>query len=462
MVFSSAVFLFLFLPVVFLLYRIAPGIRTKNALLIVVSLFFYAFGEPVYVLLMVASVLANYLFGRLAARPKGARAAAVAAVVFNLALLGVFKYADFLIESLNVLPGVSIPAPGIRLPIGISFFTFQALSYVIDVYRNPALCQRSVARLMLYISLFPQLIAGPIVQYGDIADELGARRADAVEVAAGLRRFLFGLAKKLLVANTVGYAADELFAMNGGNIIAAWVGALLYCLQIYYDFSGYSDMAIGLGHMFGFHFKENFDYPYASGSIQEFWRRWHISLSTWFRDYLYIPLGGNRRGRARTVVNKYAVFFMTGLWHGASWNFVLWGLVHGTFLVLEDGPLRALRRHKVAGHVVTLFVVVAAFVLFRAETLPDAAAYYGNLFAGFDLGGEPMARFLALLNPWLVCMAVAGVVFALPVKARIQRALCARWAGWDAVGYVLAFGLFVLCVLNLASASFNPFIYFRF
>lgn len=350
---------------------------------------------------------------------------------------------------------------GIELPIGISFFTFQAMSYVIDTYRDPSLCQKNLGHLMLYISFFPQLIAGPIVRYSDIAEQIRERNASSEDIANGLRRFIFGLAKKLLISNVVGYAADQIFAMNGGNAIAAWSGAIFYCLQIYYDFSGYSDMAIGLGHMFGFHFKENFRYPYAATSIQDFWRRWHISLSEWFKSYLYIPLGGNRKGEVRRVINRYIVFFMTGLWHGASWNFVLWGLMHGTFLVLEGGPLKVLKKHKVISRVYTLVVVAIAFVLFRAETLTQAGTYIATMFTGWTLSGEAMTQFLTLLTPWFLFITAMGIVFSVPVKEWIER-LEQRSQVWTYVSYVVSMALFILCVLNLSSSTFNPFIYFRF
>ncbi len=462
MVFSSSVFLFIFLPVVFILYYMIPNLRIRNGLLTVVSLFFYAFGEPVYVLIMLASIVMNYVWGLLVVRQGAVRKAAIVlSVVTNIGLLVVFKYTDFLISNVNALFSLEIPMTGIELPIGISFFTFQAMSYVIDTYRDPSLCQKNLGHLMLYISFFPQLIAGPIVRYSDIAEQIRERNASSEDIANGLRRFIFGLAKKLLISNVVGYAADQIFGMNGGNAIAAWSGAIFYCLQIYYDFSGYSDMAIGLGHMFGFHFKENFRYPYAATSIQDFWRRWHISLSEWFKSYLYIPLGGNRKGEVRRVINRYIVFFMTGLWHGASWNFVLWGLMHGTFLVLEGGPLKVLKKHKVISRVYTLVVVAIAFVLFRAETLTQAGTYIATMFTGWTLSGEAMTQFLTLLTPWFLFITAMGIVFSVPVKEWIER-LEQRSQVWTYVSYVVSMALFILCVLNLSSSTFNPFIYFRF
>lgn len=349
MVFSSLTFLCIFLPVVLALYYLLPTLRIRNVLLIIVSLLFYAYGEPVYVLLMIASIIINYIFGRLLGteNKKKRQWILAIAVIINIGLLVVFKYLDMMVQTINQLSGSEIPLAGLALPIGISFFTFQALSYVIDVYRREVEPQKNLWNVMLYISFFPQLIAGPIVKYHDIQEQIDNRNTDVKEIAEGLRRFIIGLSKKVLISNTMAVTADALFAAGAGelNILSAWIAAIAYMLQIYFDFSGYSDMAIGLGHMFGFRFLENFRYPYISSNIQEFWRRWHISLSTWFKEYLYIPLGGNRKGKARTCLNKMIVFFSTGLWHGANWTFVLWGLWHGVFLLFEQVcPVKKLRR----------------------------------------------------------------------------------------------------------------------
>ncbi|MGB5708663.1 MAG: MBOAT family O-acyltransferase, partial [Arenicellales bacterium] len=342
MVFSSVLFLFLFLPVVLLLYWVIPN-KWRNSFLLIVSLTFYAWGEGLFVGIMLLSIAMNYVFG-LAIERGNARAGRLwvgIAVMANLALLGVFKYANFLVENINTLfssTGIQlITIDQIHLPIGISFFTFQAMSYVIEVHRRVMPAQTNLLNLGLYIALFPQLIAGPIVRYHDIAAQLKTRFVNAGQVAYGIERFVIGLGKKVLIANPMGAVADEIFALPPDSITAtvAWTAVACYSLQIYFDFSGYSDMAIGLGRMFGFKFLENFNYPYISQSIQEFWRRWHISLSNWFRDFLYLPLGGNRRGPGRTYFNLLIVFLLCGLWHGASWNFVVWGLLHGSFLVLE-------------------------------------------------------------------------------------------------------------------------------
>lgn len=331
MVFSSMVFMCVFLPAVFVLHCILPGIRAKNALLLLASVLFYAYGEPVYIILLFISTLLNYFcacgIDRFQNHRKGIL---VLAVICNLGILIVFKYTDFILGMVNSVTGLHLPLPQIRMPIGISFFTFQAMSYVIDVYRETTRAQKNYAKVLLYISFFPQLIAGPIVKYHDVAAEIDQRTVTLDGVALGIRRFSAGLCKKVLLANTLGLVADNLFGASSGSIngAGAWLGAISYMLQIYFDFSGYSDMAIGLGWMFGFHFKENFNYPYISGTIREFWRRWHMSLSGWFLEYLYIPLGGNRKGKFRTVVNKMIVFLCTGIWHGAAINFLFWGVYH--------------------------------------------------------------------------------------------------------------------------------------
>lgn len=458
MVFSSAIFLFVFLPAVFLLDRLARGVRLKNALLLAASLVFYAFGQPVYLPLLLVSVLLNYLCGLLAAG-RYPRLGVGIAVAGGIGMLAVYKYADFAIGTVNSLFGLSLPLTGIALPIGISFFTFQGLSYVIDVYRDRTLVSRSLFKVLLYISYFPQLIAGPIVKYHDIEKEIDARHTTPQETALGIRRFICGLAKKLLLSNAMGQMADTVFALPAGEIgmFAAWTGAVCYTLQIYFDFSGYSDMAIGMGRMFGFHFLENFNYPYASTTIKEFWRRWHISLSTWFRDYLYIPLGGNRKGRGRTWVNRFLVFFATGLWHGASWNFVLWGLWHGLFSVLEDCGALPVKRFKgrLPGRVYTLLVVVLGFTLFRADTLAQAGAMFAAMFTGVGLEWAGTAAVCARLTPVFLLTLAFALALSFPVSKRFQTKN-------DTVTFAGALVLLVLCMFNLSAGTFNPFIYFRF
>ncbi|MDR2672621.1 MAG: hypothetical protein LBC35_04935 [Coriobacteriales bacterium] len=549
MVFSSLVFVCIFLPVVFVAHSLIKNISVRNALLIIASLLFYSYGEPVLVVLMLLSTLLNYLFGRAigAARgnggagaitqtepgkksksstavksdgeglstptsaastsaisPAGAFASTtspgatltagfspklllILAIIFNLGMLAVFKYANMAVGSLfditnqlnqmgagtdslagSVASGLALDPPllGIVLPIGISFYTFQALSYVIDVYRGEVVAQKNYLNILLYISFFPQLIAGPIIKYHDIAAQLRKRHVDAGRAAAGLRRFCVGLAKKVLIANTVAVAVDALFTAPDASVNAAvaWLAALAYMLQIYYDFSGYSDMAIGMGKMFGFDFKENFNYPYRSTTIKEFWRRWHISLSTWFKEYLYIPLGGNRKGRARTSLNKIVVFFCTGLWHGASWTFVVWGLFHGLFLLLEDYlPIRKLPR--LLGHLYTLLVVGVAFVLFRAADFGQAALFISQMFTGFWQTPAALSLVVSQLNPLFICAFVAGVVgaFGLPGVLRgLRLERTATPALLRAGSYLASLGLLFVCLLFLASGGYNPFIYFRF
>lgn len=458
MVFSSAIFLFVFLPVVFVLDRLLRGIRAKNILLLVASLIFYSFGQPVYLPLLLLSVALNYGCGLLAAG-KYPKLGVGIAVVGGIGLLAVFKYADFMIGTINNLFGLSLPLTGIALPIGISFFTFQGLSYVIDVYRDKSIVSRSFVKILLYISYFPQLIAGPIVKYHDIEKEIDQRQTTPRETALGIRRFICGLSKKLLISNAMGQMADAVFALPAGEIgmFAAWMGAICYTLQIYFDFSGYSDMAIGMGRMFGFHFLENFDYPYTATTIQEFWRRWHISLSTWFRDYLYIPLGGNRKGKVRTWVNRVIVFFTTGLWHGANWTFVLWGLWHGLFSVLEDSGIVPARRLKgrALGNVYTMLVVVLGFTLFRAESLSQAGAMFAAMFTGVGLGWTGTVTVCSLLTPVFLLTLMLALLFSLPITKRLQPKN-------ESITLAGAMALLVLCMLNLSAGTFNPFIYFQF
>ena len=464
MVFSSMVFLCIFLPVVFLLHLLLPGIRAKNGMLLLASLAFYAYGEPVYVILMIASAFVNYLSALLIGKnPAGKKAVMSVNVILNLGVLVLFKYTGFLAESVNTILGTAIPVPSIRLPIGISFFTFQAMSYVIDVYRGVTGAQKNFGKVLLYISFFPQLIAGPIVKYHDIAQEIENRTQTVDGVTDGIRRFVVGLSKKVLISNTVGLVADTLFAadVSGLNAAAAWIGAVSYMLQIYFDFSGYSDMAIGLGEMFGFHFKENFNYPYISGSIREFWRRWHMSLSGWFQEYLYIPLGGSWKGKIRTVINKFIVFLCTGIWHGANVTFLFWGLYHGCFLMLEE-IVPAIRDQggKVKSffqHIYTLLVVLIGFVFFRADSMYQGAAWIKTMFTGFGSNTAAMSLALEQLTPLYLVTVAVGIVACCPVKMLVKKG-----RAYEAVTAAGSLVLLLLCMLSLASGTYNPFIYFRF
>ncbi len=471
MVFSSLTFLCVFLPAVFLLYTAVPSLKFRNGLLIAASLLFYAYGEPVYVGLMILSSLVNYVCARLVTSEKRGKAFIALAVVINLGMLAVFKYAGFFTETVNGITGLSLPVPEIRLPIGISFFTFQALSYVIDVYRKNVEPQKNFFYVLLYISFFPQLIAGPIVKYRDVNEQICDRKQSAEKIGEGLRRFIFGLAKKVLIANTMGQVADIVFSAEESylSVLTAWLGAIAYLFQIYYDFSGYSDMAIGLGKMFGFDFKENFNYPYGAVSVQDFWRRWHISLSTWFKEYLYIPLGGNRKGKARTVINRLIVFFCTGLWHGASWTFVLWGIYHGLFLLLEEFVPAFKKLPKAIGNIYTLLAVTVGFVIFRAETITQGFDFIGNMFTGFDASAESVSLFIAQLTPWFIAVLAVAVFCCAPVRAvtdtfreKAAQLTASRQTAVQAVLYAFSFALLLCCIVRLSGTSYNPFIYFRF
>lgn len=468
MVFSSATFLFIFLPAVYLLNLLIKSLRVRNAVLMLASLLFYGWGEPLYVFLMIASAFVNYLIAlRLdrALSPASRKGLIILTVVFNIGALIFFKYAGFLVETINGLTGLMIPVPAVSLPIGISFFTFQAMSYVLDVYFGTTKAHKSFANILLYISFFPQLIAGPIVKYHDIAQQIDERQMTPAATARGVRRFCIGLAKKVLIANTLGSVADRVYAMGAGelNIVISWIGVLAYVMQIYFDFSGYSDMAIGLAHMFGFDLKENFNYPYISKSIQEFWRRWHISLSTWFREYVYIPLGGNRKGPLRTGLNKVAVFFLTGIWHGASWTFVAWGLFHGFFIMMESyGVIPVKKLPKALARIYTLLAVAVGFALFRADTFEQGLSVIGNMFAGFSFTPAAAAAAGALLSPLAVTAFAVSVIACTPVVPFLRERLKAGGRAFSAIGYACAAVLFILSVLMLSLSAYNPFIYFRF
>lgn len=464
MVFSSMVFLCVFLPAAFCLHLLLPGMRAKNFLFVVASLVFYAYGEPIYVILLVASSAGNYILARLTGEcPKIRKLTMTLAVVINLGLLVIFKYSGFLVETFNSITGAGIPVPQVRMPVGISFFTFQALSYVIDVYRGDASVQKNFGKVLLYISFFPQLIAGPIVKYHDVEAEINNRKQTPEEIGKGIRRFIAGLSKKVLIANTMGLVADNLFGAAATGITGpgAWLGAVSYMLQIYFDFSGYSDMALGLGMMFGFHFHENFDYPYISASIREFWRRWHMSLSGWFKEYLYIPLGGNRRGKFRTVVNKMIVFVCTGIWHGASFNFLFWGIYHGFFLMLEEYiPFIGKKGGKLKSffqHVYALLVVCVGFVFFRADTMKQGCFWIREMFTDFGWKASAMSLTLQQLTPVYLVTLAAALVAAVPVNSMLKKY---KW--YEGFNYVLSLAGFALCVLSLAGGTYNPFIYFRF
>ena len=474
MVFSSIIFLFFFLPVALALYFLI-GNRFRNYLLLTASLIFYAWGEGLYVLLMLFSIIINYLFGLLLDSKfsnSTRKLLLTFAIAANLGLLVFFKYANWLIEVFTTAISWQIPIfanhQPIHLPIGISFFTFQALSYVIDIYRQQTSAQRNPFYLGLYISSFPQLIAGPIVRYHDVSQQILSRRHSLRLFSSGVERFIYGLSKKVLIANPTGQMADKIFALSASDLSSpiAWLGIICYTLQIYFDFSGYSDMAIGLGRMFGFKFLENFNYPYISRSIKEFWRRWHISLSSWFRDYLYISLGGNRCGNRRTYVNLLLVFFLCGLWHGASWNFIVWGLIHGVFLILERGRLGQWLE-KCPSYVCrfyTLFIVMNAWVFFRVEDISSAVAYLKVMYgAGAAATIHPTIA-LALDSHFLVVL-ITGIIFTLPVYPYLRSNIGTAISVSPLKIYLQPLWMSILLLVScsfLANGVYNPFIYFRF
>ena len=468
MLFSAAIFLWTFLPLTVLVNCVLPT-QLSNLFLLLASLLFYAWGEPVYVFLMLFSITINWLCGLLIDKFQAYKTPVlILCTAINLALLGYFKYFNFFVDSINaIFGGGTLSAKTIALPIGISFFTFQALSYVIDLYRGNCSVQKNLLHLALYVSFFPQLIAGPIVRYADIATQLQNRTVSAERFALGLRRFLYGLGKKVILSNCMAEITDCIFGLAFAKLTPAgtWLGALTYTLQIYYDFSGYSDMAIGLGHIFGFYFLENFNYPYLSRSIREFWQRWHISLGTWFREYVYIPLGGNRKGVLRTYFNLIAVFFLTGMWHGANWTFIVWGLYHGAFQILERLRLKNfLQQHPLLSHCYCMFVVITGWVVFRAETLGDATRYFLRMFVPwrYSLIGVPPIplELLSWRNLVMFCVAVMGCGI-LQLAAQRWPILAAKWKNSVAELLFLC-TVFVYSMILLASGSYNPFIYFRF
>jgi len=463
MVFSSLTFVFIFFPVFFFLYYALRDTKSRNQLIIVFSLLFYAWGEPVYVVIMIISTINDYAFSILIdnVRDKNARMAKlylVLSIIVNLGLLSFFKYSDFLIMNLNSLLHLKITMLNLPLPIGISFYTFQTMSYTLDVYRKQVKVQKNFNALLAYVTLFPQLIAGPIVRYSTVEDELLNRIIDVDLVAKGLRRFIIGLSKKIIIANQVAILANAAFAMKDGtlNWSFAILGIIAYALQIFYDFSGYSDMAIGMGHMMGFHFLENFNAPYRSTSITDFWRRWHISLGTWFRDYLYFPLGGSRGSKYRTIFNLALVWFLTGLWHGAAWNFIIFGMYYFVILVIEkSGGLSLISKlPRVLRHSYALVLILVGWVIFRSESIAQIGSY---LSACVGLGASSLNIIPAKLTYTLPFMGL-GILLILPSPKFIQT--LNRKLLW--IGDLAILAIFLMSTLYLVNQSFNPFIYFRF
>ena len=466
MLFSSVPFLFYFLPAALILYFLVPG-RFKNFILLLASLFFYAWGEPKYVLLMLVSIVQGYLFGLLVEKHRGEKASKLflaLSVLVSLGLLGYFKYADFFLSSVNAVTGLSLPLLKLSLPIGISFYTFQVLSYVIDVYRGETAAQKSFIDLAAYVSLFPQLIAGPIVRYSDVAGQLRDRTHSVSAAAEGVRRFTVGFAKKVLLANQFGALASAYKQTQDASVLFVWLYALAFLLQVYFDFSGYSEMAIGLGRILGFRFPENFNYPYISASITEFWRRWHISLGSWFRDYLYIPLGGSRKGKARQLLNILIVWLATGLWHGAAWTFVLWGLWFAVLLLIEKlWLLPLLERRRVLAHVYTLFFVTLGFVLFDADSAAQALSRIGAMLGagGLPLSSAQAVYYLKSYGPLLLF----GILCATPLPKKALSALREKRGAKSVLDVLEPIALLVPLLIGtafLVDGSFNPFLYFRF
>ena len=466
MVFSSSVFLIVFLPITLLAYFIVPArfIKARNSVLLAASLVFYGWGEPKYILIMIFSIVFNYVCG-LAAGKNRSKAVLILCVVGNLALLGYFKYTDFVLETVNRLAEAGLALPGIALPIGISFYTFQTMSYVIDVYRGKVEAQRDIITFGTYVTLFPQLIAGPIVRYSDVAVMLVGRKTNLEQIAEGVRRFITGFGKKVLLANQIYVVWMELSAMENLSVSAAWLGAVAFTFQIYFDFSGYSDMAIGLGKIFGFDYLENFNYPYISRSITEFWRRWHMSLSSWFKEYVYIPLGGNRKGLSRQLINISIVWILTGLWHGASWNFVMWGVYYGIILIIEKlGLLKVLKKcPAVVGHIYSRILIVIGWVIFAVDDMGKVAAYLGMMLGSSQIFIDDAFVYFFESRIWLLIACVIGST-PLPkiVCSIIAEKLEDREVLLGTIETVLFMGIFALSMAFLVSGSYNPFLYFRF
>ena len=478
MIFSSTIFLFIFLPINLLLYYVIPKklLTVRNLLLLCTSLLFYSWGEPLIVFVMLLSISANYGFGlwidKVREDKVQRKLSIILTLVFNIGLLGYFKYFNFFVDNINGIFGTGF-ASQVALPIGISFYTFQIMSYIIDIYFGNVKAQKNLFTLALYISFFPQLIAGPIVRYIDVETQFANRTHNLEKIASGFQRFIVGLSKKILIANQVSIFADHAFNAASLTSVMAWTGAVCYALQIYFDFSGYSDMAIGLAKMFGFDFLENFRYPYIADTVQNFCRRWHISLSNWFRDYLYIPLGGNRKGALRTYLNLLIVFAVTGLWHGASWSFVIWGLYHGAFLMLERGVWGKVLKKlpSVLTWFYTMIIVMIGWVLFRAESLTQAIEYIKNMF-NFSTGG--LAITLANLDIVIVLAIAFGIIFSAPILPYVKKKLfgdenhfmCENLTVPKQIAsYASILGCFCMLVMSiifLTGSDFNPFLYFRF
>lgn len=466
MVFSSTIFVFLFLPLVLILYFLMPK-KFRNYILLIFSIIFYIFGGPKFLLVLLLVVLIDYFGALLIDKKKNKKLFLIITICLNIATLFYFKYTGFFLENINNLFSLNIKIPDIVLPIGISFYTFQAMSYVIDVYREKVKVQKNFFTLLLYVSLFPQLVAGPIVRYETIEKELTSRETTFDDLVYGIRRFILGLAKKVIIANQMGALADIIFTSNNLSTPIAWLGAFAYTFQIYFDFSAYSDMAIGLGRIFGFKFLENFNFPYIAKSVTDFWRRWHISLSTWFRDYVYIPLGGNRKGILRQIFNLFVVWILTGFWHGAEWNFVIWGLYYFIFLILEKFVLKKILKKtpSVLLHIYTMFIVIIGWVIFRCDNLNTLTMFFKELFS-FNVTEYGINELLIYLESYGVYFILA-IIFSFPTYYKIIDKIDSInnkkvKLFLDICHYLGLIILFVITIMFLAKSSYNPFIYFRF
>lgn len=472
MVFSSSIFMFLFLPIVLMSYFLCNP-KLKNIVLLLSSLFFYAWGEPSYVIIMIISIIVNYYLGIFIDKSDRKKVFLILAILFNIGFLIYFKYFGFIISNVNKINSIigmgNVGFKSPALPIGISFYTFQALSYIVDIYRGEVRCQKNILNLGLYVSLFPQLVAGPIVRYKDIDMEINARVESLKKIEYGIKRFILGMGKKIIISNQLAFVADNIFSLQLSELsfISSWIGIICYTLQLYFDFSGYSDMAIGLGRIFGFTFMENFNYPYISKSIKEFWRRWHISLSSWFRDYVYISLGGNRGSKYKVYRNLSVVFLLTGIWHGASWNFVVWGLYHGIFILMERAFLgKYLEKiYSPFSHIYTLLVVTVGWVFFRTESLGYAIDYIRVMFNISNISLE-YEYFYTFMNYEVVFILIVAILGSMPIYTYIidkGNRLTGKWHGIsNFVEYIYIYIVFIISIASLASSTYNPFIYFRF
>lgn len=466
MLFSSINFLFLFFPLFLICYFFFQKRKIRNVILLLFSLAFYAYGEPIYVLLMIFSIVTNYFLALFIGNKKEKRPKTqifIFTIALNLFVLFIFKYVPFFIEVINNALNLKISIPSISLPIGISFYTFQTISYIVSVYKGEVKAQTSIINLGCYITAFPQLIAGPIVRYETVNEEIEKRKENIKDFSSGIRRFIIGLSKKVLIADYLGYVASSIFKISDVGFLPAWIGMISYTLQIYYDFSGYSDMAIGLGRMLGFHFLENFNYPYISKTVTEFWRRWHMSLSSFFRDYVYIPLGGNRVSKIKFIRNILVVWALTGLWHGASWNFVIWGLFYGIILLIEKMILKKYldKAPSFIGHIYTMLIVIIAWVIFNNESLSSIVNILKSMFIFDGNFSLEYLEYLGIIDIKYILALIVGLIFIFPIKSKFIE-LSKENAKFSLFLDLILIIIFILSVISILNSTYSPFIYFRF